>query len=233
LVGGSWRMSLVFWSIPIAIIAFVVYAFAPHGADAHATTVRVPRKWLPDWRAGLVWRLGILMACVNAIYFSANAFVPIFLTAKGRPDLIAGALTALNVGQLPASILLLTFAAKVERRAWLYIGSGLLSLCCIVGFVFSNGPATMLWAGLLGFSDSSALIVGLALPPLLCKPDDVARTSAGMFTLSYGGAVLIAVICGAAWDLSGVPALAFLPLGVCALGLAAAASRMRMKKELR
>ena len=41
-------------------------------------------------------------------------------------------------------------------------------------------------------------------------PDDVARTSAGMFTLSYGGAVVIALICGAAWDMSGMPALAFL-----------------------
>jgi hypothetical protein len=51
------------------------------------------------------------------------------------------------------------------------------------------GPATMVWAGLLGFSDASALIPGLTLPPLLCPPEDIARTSAGMFTISYSGAV--------------------------------------------
>jgi hypothetical protein len=42
------------------------------------------------------------------------------------------------------------------------------------------------WAALIGFSDAGALILGLALPALLCKPEDVARTAAGTFTLSYG-----------------------------------------------
>ena len=49
-----------------------------------------------------------------------------------------------------------------------------------------------------GFSDAAALIVGLTLPALLCPPEDVARTSAGTFTISYGGAVAIAVLSGAA-----------------------------------
>ena len=94
------------------------------------------------------------------------------------------------------------------------------------------GPATLLWAALLGFSDSAALIVGLTLPPLLCRPEDVARTSAGVFTISYGGAVAIAIISGAAWDLSGIPALAFVPLGACAIGLAAVTIALRAQKEL-
>ena len=67
------------------------------------------------------------------------------------------------------------------------------------------GPATIVWAALLGFSDAAALILGLTLPPLLCRPDDIARTSAGMFTISYGGAVVVAVISGVIWDLSGIP----------------------------
>src|SRR6266478_6855790 len=35
---GSWRMSLVFWSLPVAIIAVVVYFFAPRpeGEEEHA-----------------------------------------------------------------------------------------------------------------------------------------------------------------------------------------------------
>jgi CP family cyanate transporter-like MFS transporter len=86
---------------------------------------------------------------------------------------------------------------------------------------------------LLGFSDASALILGLTLPPLLCRAEDVARTSAGMFTVSYGGAVVVALLCGAAWDLSGVPALAFVPLAVCALTLVAIAVAMSRIGELR
>src|SRR6476660_4583503 len=94
------------------------------------------------------------------------------------------------------------------------------------------GPATIFWAALLGFSDASALILGLSLPPLLCRPDDVARTSAGMFTLSYGGAVLLAIASGALWDMSGLPALSFAPLAVCAVSLAAIAIHMLRRKEL-
>lgn len=229
LLSGSWRLSLVFWSLPIALIAAAIYFFAPLAPDNHGA---VPRRWLPDWHLGLVWRLGALFCCVNAIYFSANAFIPIYLTSAGRPDLISGALTAINFGQLPASLLLLLVAGKLERRAWPYIASAVLSLLSIAGLVLMIGPATIVWAALLGFSDSAALILGLTLPPLLCRPEDVARTSAGMFTISYSGAVAVAVASGAAWDVSSVPALAFVPLGACAIGLAAVTLGLRAKKEL-
>jgi CP family cyanate transporter-like MFS transporter len=231
---GSWRMSLVFWSLPVAIIAVVVYFFAPHpeGGAGHAIRADTPRKWLPDWHVGLVWRLGSLFCCINAIYFIANAFIPIYLTSAGRADLIGEALLALNFGQLPASVLLLATAGRLERRAWPYIASGVLSLFSLAGLVLMVGPATIVWAALLGFSDAAALILGLTLPPLLCRAEDVARTSAGTFTLSYGGAVAIAIISGAAWDLSGIPALAFVPLAACAVGLTAIPVVLRLNKEL-
>jgi MFS transporter, CP family, cyanate transporter len=230
---GSWRSALVFWSVPVAIIAVVVYFFAPRPHGEHAIAAGAPRKWLPDWHVGLVWRLGGLFLCINAIYFSANAFIPIYLTSQGRPDLISGALLALNFGQIPASLLLLVTAGKLERRAWPYIASGMLSLLSFAGIALMVGPATIVWAALLGFADAAALILGLTLPALLCRPEDVARTSAGTFTLSYGGAVVVAIISGAAWDLSGSPALAFVPLAACAIGMTAITVRLRLNKELR
>lgn len=233
LVGNSWRLALFAWSVPIAMIAVAVHALAPRSVEWHATSAGPLRKWLPDWHIGLVWRLGALFCCINAIYFSANAFLPIYLSSKGRADLISSALLALNLGQLPASLLLLAVAGNLERRAWPYIASGLLSLASLAGLVWMVGPATIAWAALLGFSDASALILGLTLPPLLCRPDDVARTSAGMFTLSYGGSVALALLSGAAWDLSGRPGLAFAPLGLCAIALAAIAARMWRIRELR
>ena len=232
LLGGNWRLSLVFWSVPIVIIAVVIHVLAPRGRDEHTVAPGAPHKWLPDWHNGLVWRLGVLFCCFNATYFTANAFIPIYLSSAGRPDLISGALTALNFGQLPASLLLVTVASRLERRAWPYVACGLLALLSIGGLVLQVGTATVVWAALLGFAAAAALIMGLTLPPLLCRPEDVARTSAGVFTISYGGAVVIAIICGAAWDASGIPALAFVPLGACAIGLAAAALCLRAKKEL-
>jgi CP family cyanate transporter-like MFS transporter len=231
-LGGGWRAALAFWAVPTALIAWAVYAFAPRFADPFQAARGTPRKWLPDWHRGLVWRLGVLFACVNAIYFGTNAFIPIYLTSQGRPDLISGALTALNFGQIPASLLLLAAARHLERRAWPYVVSGMLSLLSFGGLVFLVGPATWLWAGLLGFSDAAALISGLTLPALLCKPEDVARTSAGVFTLSYGSAVLIAVLGGALWDMSGVAGLVYLPFAVCAALLAIITLVMRRKREL-
>jgi len=232
LVGGDWRASLITWSAPIALIAVLVYAFAPRTAHAHASA-SAPRKWLPDWHVGLVWRLGALFLCVNAIYFSANAFMPIFLASRGRADLISHALLALNLGQLPASLLLLAVAQPLERRLWPYVASGVVSLISLAGIVTMVGSATVFWCALLGFADASGLILGLTLPPLLCRSEDVARTSAGMFTVSYGGAVLVAIASGAAWDLSGVPSLAFVPLAICAVMLVAITARMRRIGELR
>jgi len=234
LVGGSWRLSLVAWSVPIAIVALIVYALAPPSPSPRgATGVTAPRKWMPDWHEGQVWRLGGLFLCINAIYFSANAFLPIYLASKGRPDLIGNALLALNLGQLPASFLLLAVAGSLERRAWPYVASGLLSLVSIAGIALMVGPYTVVWAAILGFSDAAALILGLTLPPLLCRPEDVARTSAGTFVLSYGGAVLIALLAGAVWDITQAPALAFVPLALCALALTAISGSMWRNHELR
>ena len=61
------------------------------------------------------------------------------------------------------------------------------------------------------------LILVLALPPLLCAPADVAPISAAMFAVSYAIGMAIAVISGVTWDVTGVPAAAFAPIGLCAL----------------
>lgn len=233
LVAGSWRLSLVAWSVPIAIIAVIVYAFAPRSPPPAVQRSATLSKWLPDWHLGLVWRLGALFGCINSIYFSANAFMPIYLASKGRPDLIGSALLALNLGQLPSSLLLLVVAGKLERRAWPYVASGVVSLASIAGIVFMIGTWTIVWAALLGFAVAAGLILALTLPPLLCRPEDVARTSAGTFILSYGGAVVLALLSGAAWDITGTPALAFVPLAVCAAALALIADRMWRSHELR
>ncbi|HVO88846.1 MAG TPA: MFS transporter [Casimicrobiaceae bacterium] len=232
LVGGSWRGSLVVWSALIALIAVIVQMFAPHVQGEHAFNPGRLQKWVPDWRSPLVWRLGILFGCVNSVYFSTNAFIPVFLANSGRSDLIGPTLTALNFGQLPASALLLVTAHRLERSALPYLVSGLLSLLSVIGMIGQSGAMSVLWAGVLGFSDAAALIVGLTLPAMLCRPEDVARTAAGAFTISYGSAVVIAVIGGALWDVTGIPAMAFVPIALCAGGLVLSTLWMRAKREL-
>jgi MFS transporter, CP family, cyanate transporter len=231
LVGGSWRASLVAWSVPIVAIVLAIAALAPRDQVAAGATP-LPARWAPDWRRGLVWRLGALFCCFNTTYFSTNAFLPIYLASKGRPEAIAPALTALNFSQLPASLLLLVVAGRIERRAWPYVACGAISLVGVLGIVQGGGRATILWASMVGFGNAAALISGLTLPTLLCRREDVARTAAGTFTISYGSAVVLALLSGALWDASGVPALAFAPMVAASLVMVLLPLYMRRKGEL-
>ena len=89
-------------------IALLVLACWRRGAAANGRHAR--RRWWPDWGSPLIWRLGIMLGTVNAMYFATNAFLPDYLRSHGQGDWISAALTGLNVGQMPASAILLPFA---------------------------------------------------------------------------------------------------------------------------
>ena len=89
------------------------------------------RRWWPDFRDPLIWRIGFLLGSVNASYFALNGFLPDYLTHTGRPDLIHGALTALNLGQLPASFLLLASAERMVRTMWSYVVCGVVCFASV------------------------------------------------------------------------------------------------------
>jgi CP family cyanate transporter-like MFS transporter len=225
LVGESWRLAFVVWALPSAVSALLVLGLAPRPA-VHAQPAARPR-WAPDWRSSLLWRLGLMFGATNATYFSTNAFIPDYVHHLGRPDLIGPALSALNIGQLPASFLLLVGAGRLTGRAWPYIACGTLSLACMLGILFGTGWSIIVAAGALGFSCGASLILLLTLPPLLSAPGDTHRMTAGMFTISYSCAVIVPVLSGLSWDASGVPALAFIPIGLCNLLLIGLAPTIR------
>ena len=228
LLHDGWRASFVVWAVPVALIAFVIMALAPR-SSAPARSTPAAQRWWPDWRDPLIWRLGIALGSVNAMYFSANAFLPDYLHHIGRADLVSAALTALNVGQIPASLLLLAVAGRLERTIWPHVVCGVGSLAAIIGIAVLPGPGIVICAGVLGFFAAAVLILMLALPPLLAPPDDVHRVSAAMFTISYSCAVITPVLSGLAWDLTGIAQSAFVPLGLCAVLLITIAPTIRLR----
>jgi CP family cyanate transporter-like MFS transporter len=215
LVNGSWRTDFVVWGVPCVLIALFVAVAAPK--PPATPTTAAPRLWWPNWRSPLIWQLGGMLGSVNAMYFSTNFFIPRFLSETGREGDISAALTALNVGQIPASILLLMVFGQWELRGWPYVVCGLFCLAAVLSIVFGDSLMVVAGAGLLGFSAAAVLVLMLTLPPRLSRPDDVHRTAAAMFTISYSCAVIVPILSGIAWDLTGVPAAAFLPIGLSAL----------------
>lgn len=218
LVENSWPLGLAVWSLPVLMIAALVAATLSAQDRTSATTPgAAPPRWWPDWRNGLIWRLGLTFGSVNAMYFGSNTFLPDYLTSQGRADLISASLSALNFGQLPASILLLALAGRLERRVWPYVAFGILCLLSIIGIATTASAWTVLWAAVLGFAAAGVLVLVLALPPLLCAPADVAPVSAAMLTVSYALGMAVAVVSGVTWDATKIPAAAFVPIGLCAL----------------
>ena len=215
LTGGSWQWGFVFWSVPVAVIAVLILGLAPTAANGPASATS--RRWWPDWNSHLIWRLGIMLGTVNATYFATNAFLPDYLRGNGQSEWISAALTGLNIGQIPASLLLLAIAGRLERKAWPYVACGLLCVVSTGGIVFGSGVWIVLAATVQGFANAAILILILALPPLLSAPDDVHRVTAAMFTISYSCAVIVPVISGFVWDTTGVASSAFAPIALCGI----------------
>jgi CP family cyanate transporter-like MFS transporter len=219
---GNWRASLAFWSLPVLLIAL---AFVRRAISNHAATVaNASRRWWPDWHDPLTWSVGILGGYASALYYAANAFLPGYVAARGRPELLNAALSALNWIQIPASLLMIGYGSRLTMRRAPFVALQVLSLAAIVGLMAMPGTWMIVWSGAIGFCNAFLLVLTLAMPPLMAKPEDVHRLSAAMMLVSYILAFLVPIIGGAVWDATHAPASAFVPLlifGIAALGVAA------------
>jgi CP family cyanate transporter-like MFS transporter len=227
LIDDSWRLSFVVWSAPVLLTALIIVIYAPRRGGIGNAAPTTKTLWWPDWRQPLIWRLGLILGSVNAIYFVSNAFLPDYLVAHGRADLIGAALMALNLGQLPAAFLMLGVAGPLLTRPWAYAATGLASLLALIGMVTASGIGIVVFAGVLGFTNALTLILALALPSVLSAPNDVHRTSAGMFTISYSCAMVMSIIGGALWDMTNMPIASFAPVALCGIVIVALASTVK------
>jgi len=226
LVAGSRPASFVVWSIPVLITAVLIALGTPHLSHAAGAP---PRRWWPDWRHPHTWQLGIVLGGGSALYFSCNAFIPDYLHAIGRPELVNACLTALNAGQLPGSFLTLIFARQLAGHRAPFIVTALGGLAGLAGLLTASPVLMIASAGLVGFAAAFVLILTLALPPLLAPAEDVHRLSAGMLAIGYTVTFLIPYVGGAIWDATNVTATAFLAGAAGALIVLLTASRLKLR----
>jgi MFS transporter, CP family, cyanate transporter len=225
LLSGSWRGSFVFWSAPVLATALLVLLFTPH---AEPPRRRGRAMWWPDWHHARTWQLGFILGGTGAIYFGANAFLPDYLHAIGRPQLLDVVLTALNTGQLPASLIVIAFGRHLVRRKMPFAAMALLALIGLAGLLVPSGAIIVIAAAMIGFASAFCLILALALPPLLVTSDDVHRLAAGMLGLGYMITCIVPYVGGAVWDALQVPEAALLPgvAGVAIITTVAATLRL-------
>lgn len=219
LAGGRWRYALLLWAAPGLLAALAYAVFAPRSKPTEATAANSAPRWWPNWNSPLLWLLGITLGTNNALFFAANAFVPDYLASSGRGDLIGATLGWLNGSQLAASFVLLIMAEHLQRQNWPFTVFGPLTVLGIVGVLLGDGFWLLFSAAVMGFATSVTFVVTFGLPAILSAPDDVHRTAGGMFTISYTIAVITPIVCGALWDVTGIPWTAFVPIGMCGVTL--------------
>jgi CP family cyanate transporter-like MFS transporter len=167
----------------------------------------------------------------SALYFGCNAFLPDYLHAIGRADLLNAGLTALNTGQLPASFLIMLIGRRLVGRKAPFIVMSLVGLASLGGLLVRSAPVIIAAAGMIGFAAAFTLILALALPPLLARQDDVHRLAAGMLALGYTITFVVPYLAGAVWDATHISQAALLPGVVGALIVVAMASTFRLERQ--
>ena len=224
----SWQVSFVFWSAPVLMTAFLLLFCTPH-AEPQLRHARV--RWWPDWRDVRTWQLGLVQGGGAALYFGCNAFLPDYLHAIGRSGLIDAGLTALNTGQLPASLLLMLFGRRLVGRKEPFIIMALVGFASLAGLLVPSTPVMIAAAALVGFAAAFIMILTLALPPLLAQPDDVHRLAAGMLAIGYTMTFIVPYLGGVVWDATLLTEAALLPGAVGALIVVVIAATLRLAPE--
>ncbi len=232
--GDAWNATFIFWGIPV-IVSLVLWLWlapsiaGPRGSqhskavDYHATT---PKSELPEKKASSARRsvsalhLGIMLGANSLIYFGMNSWIASYNQAIHASNLTPLVLAVLNTAQLPASLGVTFFAQRLAGRRWPFIVSGTVCALAIVGWASTPAALEFLWAMLLGGSSALVFTLGIALPPLLAKPTEVARLTGLTLSLTYGVAFVGPLVGGRLWDVFHLPLLAFLPVFVASLTLA-------------
>lgn len=221
----AWPATFVIWSIPVAIMLVLWLALAP---AAPALNPRQRRAGMPDVATAPAnakpvasgksrvrvnpLHLGVLLGCASLIFFGMNGWIATYNHALHRDGVTALALFVLNAAQLPVSLGMTLFAQQLAGRRWPFVLAGIVCCCAIAAWWLLPANAEPFSAALLGGGSAFVFVLGIALPPLLAGRAEVARLTGITLTLSYGVAFVGPLLGGSFWDLSGLSALAFLPV---------------------
>ncbi|MCG3461970.1 CoA transferase [Xenorhabdus bovienii] len=176
---GDWGAEIIKIEEPIDYIA------APQTKNKIVPLINKSAKWMPDWNNPLLWKLGLMMGCVNATYFATNFFIPRYLHETNFEDLTSSSLIALNLGQIPASIILMMAGTTVAKARYPYLLSGIGLVASLSGIMYFGTEYIVVLSAFIGFFSSIVLILILGLPSMISEPHEVHRTTSLMLTVGY------------------------------------------------
>ncbi len=198
LMDNSWRLTLLAWSLPSLLVAAAL--FLPK-RDLARPAQRA--AWLPDWSNPLTLKIGVLLGLSASMFFGLNAYMGNLLEQTGHFDKLSRALFFYNIAQVFASLVMLKTARRWVGRRYLIGVMAVVSVVGTIGAIVLEGWWAIASATMMSFVAGILLILLVALPPLLTRPGETGRLSAGTFLVGYTIAFVVPMIGGAVADMTG------------------------------
>ena len=210
LVGDSWRLALLVWSLPGLIVGVLI---GWHGRSQRTVSSPGSRgRWVPAFGSPTVWYLGLILGGSASMFFGINAYMSNILEQRGEADQLGRGLLLFNSAQVAASLVALRYARPWLGRAGPVIG---LTLVCLVGtilFAYTGGWLAAWSAFVVSLAAGVVLILMVSLPAAITTQAETAPLAAGMFTIGYGLSFVVPLISGVLVDATGQAHLAVWPL---------------------
>lgn len=224
----AWASTFIFWSVPVFLLLALWLWLAPPAhtkVSGHLLSLqRTTASTTPQSSAQPTQRtrvsalhLGIMVGAGSLVYFGMNGWIAPYNQAIHHADITPLALVILNAAQLPVSLAVTVMAQQLAGRRSPFIVAGAICAVAIAGWLFTPVVLEPFWAALLGGSAALVFTLGIALPPLLARPHEVARLNGITVSLTYGVAFVGPLLGGALWDLFRLPPLAFLPVALASI----------------
>jgi CP family cyanate transporter-like MFS transporter len=221
---GAWSSSFLFWSVPTVLTLALWLWFAPSSravesrqpasSPAQGSALAMPK---PGSTRLTLWALGMLTGCAQLIYFGTNTWIAPYNQVIHAPAMTPIALGFLNAAQLPTTLVLTVFADRLIGRRWPFVLAGLFCLISLGGLLWTSPTLQPLWTAVLGGTSILTFTLGIALPALLAKREQVAAWTGTMLALGYTVSFVGPFIGGWLWDRLHIPAIAFLPLAIASI----------------
>ena len=222
LVGGSWRLDLLAWSVPglVAALLYLVGRAAPAGRRRGQDAA--PRRWWPDWNSPQLWLLGLdARQQQRAVTSPSTRSCRTTSPAPAAASMIGATLGWLN-GIAAARLLHHAGDGRSGCSAgrWPFTVFGPVTTLGLLGIVLCDGIWIVVSAAAAGLRRGRHLHRHLRrCRPVSARPTTCTAWRAACSpsaTRSRSSSRSSAARC---WDLTGLPWTAFLPMVLCAVGL--------------
>jgi CP family cyanate transporter-like MFS transporter len=156
---GGWAASLAVWAVPALVAALV---WLPAALRPGTTVAR--GGGAPLRRSGLAWSVSGFFGIQSMAFYASLSWIPSILEDGGWSSEAAGGLLAFGAlcGLVPA-FLVPVAAARARTQLGLLLAIVLVPAAGLAGVLAAPGLAP-LWMVLIGFGQSGALGLALALP---------------------------------------------------------------------